>query len=128
MNHRVVQSPWTNRLLLLVAILLSIIVVQNFRFDNKQSAGSQISPSPSVVQQFSPTQNYLRAESSTQPNYLLLRAPEPLPSVKTTPEEEAKISAKRKKYGGTGDKQHLGMICLAHSTSVYMIQKLRRIH
>lgn len=101
MNQRVVQSPWTNRLLLLVAMLLSVIVVQNFHFteDNHANEGQVVTV---------PSFGSYPVKENMVPNFLLLRSPEPMPSVKTTSEEESRLSAKRKKYGGAGDKQHLG--------------------
>lgn len=102
-------SPWTNRLLALVAILLAIIVVQNIQFSQNKvalSAGDATALRASSQASDSRLKIENADDSLLPPNYLFLKAPEPKPSVRTTPEEEATI--KRNIYGGAGDKAHLG--------------------
>ena len=42
------------------------------------------------------------------PDYVLMKSPPNLPSVRLSQEEEKKAASKRKIYGGVGDKLHLG--------------------
>ena len=42
------------------------------------------------------------------PNYLQLKSPPNMPSLRMSAEEERKVAGKRKIYGGVGDKLHLG--------------------
>ena len=101
-SPRAQSSPWTNRLLVFIATLLSVLVVQNFRFSTNSETHN--------LKSATSTQSPLEVPFSTsklEPNYLLLKSPESKPSIRTTPEEEANI--KRKRYGGVGDKPHLGI-------------------
>jgi hypothetical protein len=64
-----------------------------------------------LIQQFrsfDSGQQYLRTTPFSEELSLSLPSPPALPSVRLSAEEEEKVHNKRKKYGGVGDKLHLG--------------------
>jgi hypothetical protein len=86
-------SPLINHLLIVNAILIVILFYQML-FSNPNREIHEIS---------------LHAKYHTSnPDYRIMPSPQPMPSIKTSIQEENILSIKRDFYGGAGDKQHLG--------------------
>lgn len=108
-------KSWTNRLLVIIALLLFTIVFQNTHNVVVNQTEETVTKDKSLL--FSSSS--LRGDSVL--STALATPPEPLPSIRvsTNPDDIVmKLRDGKTKYGGKGDKQHLGKSVLSYISTI----------